>query len=296
MLENFVCPDKEVVLVEDCLKKCRMGERCLTLPTLKLISNEREWNGTASTTQLLNGTMLEYLKITQPYDVVPEERAFMLAGTLHHKALEEVAKELGLAAEIPLSVDRDIFDLIEVEEEGLVLTDYKLWGSYKVAKALGIVEVGKQPDPTGAVYKSTGKWGKKGDPKMIPIFDEIPELASNWEAEYQLNRYRVMLEDLGIKINRMQLQVTVRDGGLALAHQRGVFNKMRRIPVEFIDSHEVKDYFEYKAGCLNEALAEGWDTPCNNAECWDDVRCRSYCDVAQYCPKGQIVKSIEGGE
>jgi len=40
-LEGFYCPDKELITVQECLSKCRMGERCLTLPTLKLISQER---------------------------------------------------------------------------------------------------------------------------------------------------------------------------------------------------------------------------------------------------------------
>ena len=146
MLEKFQCPDKETILVSDCLKKCRMAERCMTLPTLTLISQERDWNGIASTTQLLNGTMLEYLKLTKPYTVDPDSRAFMLQGTKHHRALETVAKELGMASEIPLSVDRDIFDLIEVEGNEIVLTDYKLWGSYRVAKALGVTKVGTKPN------------------------------------------------------------------------------------------------------------------------------------------------------
>lgn len=115
-LEAFVCPDKETIMVSDCLKQCRMKERCLTTPYLVHISTERGWNGIPSTTQLLNGTMLEYLKLTKPYSVDPDSRAFMLYGTIHHQALEIVAKRLGLPAEIPLNVDRDIFDLIEPAE------------------------------------------------------------------------------------------------------------------------------------------------------------------------------------
>lgn len=146
MLEWFQCPDNKIIPIKDCLSKCRMDERCLTLPTLTIISTEREWKGVPSTTQLLNGTMMEFLKLTQPYTVNPDKRAFMLAGIRHHQQLELAAKELGLPAEIALSIDRDIFDLLELEDGHLVLTDYKLWGSYRVARALGIVEVGKQPD------------------------------------------------------------------------------------------------------------------------------------------------------
>ena len=113
MIEGFICPDSIKTKLEDCFSKCRMGERCLTLPTLKQMSMEREWNGVASTTQLLNGTMHEFLKLTKPYYCDPQGRIFMLEGSRHHAVLEDKAKELGLPSEIPLSVDRDIFDLLE---------------------------------------------------------------------------------------------------------------------------------------------------------------------------------------
>lgn len=116
MLQWFKCPDNTIVEVKSCLEKCSLKERCLTLPTLTLMAEERKWNGIPSTTQLLNGTMMEFLKLTQPYTVDPDKRAFMLAGTKHHASLEEVAKRLGLPSEIPLSIDRDIFDLLEPED------------------------------------------------------------------------------------------------------------------------------------------------------------------------------------
>lgn len=302
MLEQFKCPDGQIIEVSACLAKCRMAERCVTLPTLALISQEREWNGTASTTQLLNGTMYEYLKLTKPYCVDPDSRAFMLQGTKHHKGLEEVAKELGLASEIPLSVDRDIFDLLENEEIELdgetvntfVLTDYKLWGSFKVAKALGMTKMGKKPDPSGELYKTTGRWGKAGTPKMIDYFGIVEENKDLWEAEYQLNRYRIKLADLGIHIYRMQLQVTVRDGGLLIAHNRGLNRNIYKIPVKKLPDEDVIGFFKYKNDNLQYALKYGWSTPCTTPECWgDDVRCKRYCDVAKYCPKGSQLQGID---
>ena len=288
MLEWFQCPDKEIIPVKECLQHCRMEERCLTLPTLKLISTEREWDGKPSTTMLLNGTMLSFLKLTQPYVVDPDKMAFMLAGTKHHDALEQVAKELGLPAEIALNIDKDIFDLLEQDEDGgLVLTDYKNWGSYRVAKALGIVEVGKQPDPSGAIYKVSGKWGKAGTPKMVSVFQRMPQEADNWDAEYQLNRYRLMLEDNGIQVKRMQVQATVRDGGLAVANSRGITRNTYRIPIPKLDDTEVATYFSAKEAELLTALEQGsWSEPCNNRECWDGARCKGYCDVWMHCTKG----------
>jgi len=291
MLEWFKCPDGEITTVKDCLTKCRMGERCLTLPTL------REWNGVPSTTQLLNGTMYEFLKLTQPYVVDPDSRAFMLAGIKHHQELEIVAKRLGLPAEIPLSIDRDIFDLLEPEpDNSFAITDYKLWGSYRVAKALGIVEIGKKSDPTGAVYKVSGKWGKAGDPKMVPVFQSIPQEVDIFNEELQLNRYRIMLEELSIAVSRMQLQVTVRDGGLAVAHSRGVTRNIYKIPIQKLETEKVIEYFRTKEQDLSTALsANKWDIPCNDRECWEGARCKGYCEVARYCPKGILYQESTNG-
>jgi len=233
--------------------------------------------------------MLEFLKLTQPYAADPDKRAFMLAGTKHHEQLEVIAKELGLPSEVPLSIDRDIFDLLEPDEDGYTLTDYKLWGSYRVAKALGIVQVGKQPDPSGERYKSSGKWGKAGDPKMVPVFQQSVSEADNWESELQLNRYRIMLEELGLKVNTMQLQVTVRDGGLVVAHGRGIDRNTYKITIRRLDDNQVGEYFNRKQEALKLALAQGkWDIPCDDRESWEGARCKGYCEVARNCPKGLL--------
>ena len=274
-----------------------MAERCLTLPTLTLIGQEREWKGVASTTQLLNGTMMEFLKLTKEYTVDPDSRAFMLSGTQHHKGLEDIGRELGVASEVALSVDRDIFDLIEVENNEIILTDYKLWGSFRVAKAIGLSIVGKKPDPSGAVYKTTTKWGRAGEPKMVPIFQIIPENADMIETELQLNRYRVKLADLGVKVTRMQVQATVRDGGLAVAKGRGLDRNVYRIPVKELPNQFVTDYFANKNFCLMQALEQGaWSNPCTDQECWDGVRCAEYCDVRSYCPRGKMLDRLDSDE
>lgn len=298
MLLNFICPDKYEISTQSCLASCRMEHRCLTLPTLKMIATTREWSGEPSTTQCLNGTMEEYLKLTKPFSVVPESKAFMLAGTKHHKALEDVARELGLPAEIALNVDKDIFDLLEFEEDKLVMTDYKLWGSYKVAKVLGIVKVGTQPDPTGAVYKTNSRWGKAGEPKMVPVFARKPELEDNLETELQQNRYKLLLKKIGVDIHRMQLQVTVRDGGIALAYSRGVYQNIYLIPVKELEPDIVEGYFEMKKTALIGAMIHGWSTPCDSRECWEGRKCQAYCDVWHYCPRGvqehYEMKPLEG--
>lgn len=296
MLEWFKCPDKEVILVKECLSKCRLGERCLTLPTLTLIAEERKWEGIPSTTQLLNGTMMEFLKLTQPYVVDPDNRAFALLGTKHHTQLKEVAQALGLPAETPLTGDdRDIFDLLEPEDGSWTLTDYKTWGSYRVARALGLVAVGKKPDPSGEVYKTSGKWGKAGTPKMVTVFQQMPQEVDLFESELQLNRYRIMLEERGLKIGRMQLQITVRDGGLAVAKGRGIERNTCKITIKRLEDSDVFGYFQSKKKDLLLALEQGsWDEPCDNRENWDGARCKGYCEVAMYCVKGLLYQ--QGGD
>jgi len=296
MLTGFLCPDGEKTTLQDCFKACRLGDRCQEEPDLHMMSEEREWKGTASTTQLLNGTMLSFLKLTQPYWIDPDSRAFMLQGTRHHKELEIVARELGLATEIALNVDRDIFDLLVWQDKTLCLVDRKVWGSYHLATALGIVEVGKMPDPSGECYKSSGRWGKEGTPKMIPRFEQVPDKADNHETELQLNRYRILLkEKVGLNVGAMYLRVLVRDGGLYIAHNRGVYRNTYKVPIKFLPDTQVLDYFHFKADALKQALEEEhWEFPCSPEESWDGVRCKSYCEVWEYCPKGILIHGIGG--
>ena len=296
MLKRFICPDSVVTKVDSCLSGCRMDRRCLTLPSLRTISLEREWGGVPSTTQCLNGTMYEFLKLTKDFCVDPDSRMFMLQGTKHHAMLEDTAKALGVPSEVALSGDRDIFDCIEIEEEQIVITDYKLWGSFKLAKALGLEVIGKEPDPSGAVYKTNSRYGKIGEAKMVPIWGPNDSIADNLDAELQLNRYRVKLADLGVKVDRLQLQVTVRDGGLYIAHNRGVMRNAYILPIKILPDDDVLNFFKVKTDQLLMALKQGfWDTPCSEYESWDGIRCARFCDVAAHCPKGVYQQTVKEG-
>jgi len=234
--------------------------------------------------------MYSFLKLTQPYVIDPDDMAFALLGTKHHQQLGDIAKILNLPAEIPLTdEDRDIFDLLEPDNGGWTLTDYKTWGSYRVAKVLGIVDTGKKPDPSGEVYKRSGAWGKAGSPKMVTVFQQMLQEADNFDTELQLNRYRIMLEERGLQINTMQIQITVRDGGLAVARSRGIEKNMYMVPVERLDDDKVIGYFKHKADALKVALEKNeWNQPCDDRECWDGRRCEDWCEVWMYCSKGML--------
>ncbi len=290
MLEWFRCPDGEIIPVKECLSKCRTDERCQTIPYLHLAASEREWTGEASTTQLLNGTMYTFLKITLPYVIDPDDMAFAIHGTKSHAQLEEKAKELGLPSELSATQDgRNVIDLIESEDSVITLTDYKTWGSFRVAKCLGIVKTGEKPDPSGAVYQKSGKWGAAGTPKMVSVLQQMPQQADNHDAELQLNRYRIMAEKLGISINKMRVHIIVRDGGLVIARSRGIERNTYMVPVKRLDHDLVVNYFKVKQENLRQAIEQGtWDKPCDNRECWDGIRCRDYCEVAFGCAKGML--------
>ena len=109
-----------------------MGSQCLTLPTLVKVGTERVWTGEGSTTQLLNGTKYEFLKLTNDYCINPrKDKAFALLGTEHHDMLEHIAEGLGLPAELSLTGDgHNVFDVLELEGDAYVLTDYKTWGAF----------------------------------------------------------------------------------------------------------------------------------------------------------------------
>ena len=296
-LKYLVCQDGSKHEVDYCLHECK--DRCMTLPTLYEITKERVWTGEPSTTQLLNGIMLEFLKITRDYSIDPQNKAFALLGTRHHSQLDNRAKELNLLSEIALSPDgHNIFDLLEPEDGSWTLTDYKTWGSYRVARALGIVAV-KVSSPTGERYQKSGKWGQAGSLKQVMVYTSNPTQADVEELKLQLNRYRVMLEEKGLKIGKMQCQITVRDGGLAVARDRGITKNIYLIPVDRMENEEVRHYFYLKRKYLLDALTIHKDNPeylpipCNNKESWDGRRCKEYCEVFEFCPNGMLIAGVK---
>jgi len=293
MLKWFRCPNGEEIEVAQCLGSCPQGQRCLTLPTLVEVGRERKWTGEGSTTQLLNGTMYEYLKLTNDFTLNPrKDKAFALLGTHHHELLEKRAAELGLPSEISLTDDeRNVFDLLEYNDGEYTLTDYKTWGAFKVSRTLGFVCVHKE------VIHYTDKVGKKRQ-RTEKTFAEQPEKGDWFDVGMQLGRYKMLIVDkLDITIAHVKVQVTVRDGGLKTATQYGINENMYYRDVYWLpERDEIESYFFNKQYDLVAALGEGhgWDTVCSEHENWDGARCRGYCEVWMHCPKGKMEKQING--
>lgn len=291
-MTHFICPDGQRRPISECLQGCPRPEgECLALPYLIQIADRRPWTGKPSTTQLINGTRLAFLEITQNYAVDPFERAFAALGTRHHHRFKEIAKKLNVLSEEKLEGEvTGILDLLvpdrQVTYEAYRLYDYKTAGSFKVAKALGLVGR-KIPNLGGEVYKTSGKWGKAGDPKMVTVFDQDPKAVDMWDWELQNNNYRIMVEACGFPISEMFNQVTVRDGGTMVAQNRGIVKNIYLIPIKRLPDDEVKAYFRNKRLALLHFLSKQTvPPPCTAKESWDGRRCDGFCDLWEFCDVG----------
>ncbi len=266
MLTKFNCPDGQARLISECLNKCPLTiGRCLSLPTLHTIGQARMWKGNPSTTQCLNPTRIEYLQIKHDYAVDPFDQAFSLLGTRHHGTLEQVAKKIeGLESELNLKGEvSGIVDLIEPINSGdnYRLIDYKTFGSYSVAKHLGIKEHGE---------------------------NDIYKLA------LQMNNYRLMVQDLGFNITELKVQITVRDGNTRSARDNGINKNLYLLPVEILPDSDVKEYFLTKACKLCQAVDKN-ELPeyCGYEDSWGNKRCKGYCSVFMYCPEGSQINKVK---
>jgi len=272
-LTNFICPDGVEISTESCLKQCRMKERCATKPTLLAIKDrEFRWDGIPHITELLNGTRESFLKITKPYSVSSDSMAFALHGSVHHKLLEQTTTPDTIVVEVGFKNSlQGTADLLEYDNKSWTLTDYKTWGSYKLGMVLGIVKLGK---------------GKNAE------FRIVPGQRDTFDLDMQLNIYRIKLQQLGYTpIKKLQAQVTVRDGGLAIAASRGITRNIYIIPVKILDDDYVLEWFTEKATILIEAVdSNTLPMACNNHETWNLRKCKKYCNVWQDCPQGVMVR------
>lgn len=282
MIKYFKCPDGEIYEIKDCLSSCRMGKRCLSIPTLRLIAEQRSWTGKPSTTQLLKGTREAYLELVWD-DLVedPKDQLFRILGTKGHGLLEQYT--IDELAEIRLEDENTTgaFDLYDPESQ--TLYDYKTWGSFKVARALGIQMVDVE---TGEFYKTGAKKGQKKTKKEPRL--GAPDMK---DTELQINNYRLLLEAKGHPVKKMYVEAIVRDGGTYIATSRGIKENGYLIPVKRLNDNEVKEFFATKNNALLQALETKTIPPiCSVEERWEDRKCKDYCTVACHCDHGILVR------
>ena len=301
-LFHFECPDGEKIQAEECIKSCRMAERCMTRPSLyKLFKDsadreDSQWSEgqaghgefTPHVTDLVNtGTRAAYLKVMMPFTWKPVDLGDLMLGQAVHSELEELAKELGDPTEVDVkmfpqgeggqdmepdaigSVDylELIWDETHLQAE-YRLIDYKTYGIYLAQKLLGI-----------------GRVKIKGKTELV---DVDPDFSS---VELQMNTYRIMLEDYGYKIGEMVIQVMVKEGGWAFASS-GIESKIRMVVVPRLEDNYVRQYIHIKSQLLKEAVrTHTLPSVCSPEDRWNnDLKCKQYCEVWNYCSHGKFIR------
>ena len=238
-------------------------------------------------TELLCGIRETYLKKTTDYAVDPMQQLYAIHGSAVH-TINEGHTEGNMLSEERLAdnVTSGKFDLYGqiIDYSDKTLGDYKITSSYKLMKALGYYKVDV---PTGEVYK-TGL--KKGQPKTRKEWrtDGVRHIL-DWAI--QLNYYRILLEQRGFNVDRMEIQAMCRDYSLKVASERNITKPVYIIHINKISDYWVKLYMETKAKRLKDALAKGYlPKLCSAKERWQDRKCRDYCAVAENCPYGRMIK------
>ena len=286
---KFICPTGQKIEITKCLKKCPYSQRCMFLPTLRAVAASLNRNIQQPTvTELLAGTMETFLKRTTDYVVDPIKQLYALHGTAIHTINENHIDE-NMLSEQRLSDDitSGKFDLFgKILDKENTLGDYKITSSYKLMKALGYYKVDVS---TGEVYKTGTKKGQSKTRKEWRI-DGVKHLL-DWAI--QLNYYRILLEERGYTVNRMEIQAMCRDFNLRIAAERNIISPIYLIPINKISDRWVKLYMKTKAKRLQKALETGKTSNiCSSKERWQDRKCKDYCVVAENCPYGKQFKQV----
>jgi len=264
MLKRYICPDGKEIDVEKCLKKCRLKNRCLPYPYLKVVASNREYKGKVSVTQGLNGTRYNYFNIIKDIAERPHDYAFTTLGTNHHTLMEENVGEGFNGEWNQTEYYTGTPDYYDSNEK--ILWDFKTYKSFKIKKLLGIG------------FDDDGN----------EVIDE--NLAEREHEAMQLNAYRIMLEAKGIEIKKMMLCVTNKDYRKPYTPKkaetkRKVFpDKIVTVELPRIEDNIIMEFYKQKTEELNYALKhKKLPTICSDAERWNGLRCKSYCPHFKEC-------------
>ena len=283
---------------------------------LKVALAEREWNGTPSVTTC-NRCPREYIfKQIFPYAVDPESFAFAALGTMVHAILEDDDAAVFCEERMQFSMETKLsgmLDLAYVRNGKLCIDDYKTWGSYAVAKHMGMEEKTRPMldyDGKPVLYKNSrkGKW-TVGEARIEKYYVPNPEKAEKRDAEMQVNMYRIMLEYLikigtvkfpdiegPKKVSDMKVFCIVRDGNTAVAKSRGIMSQTYAIPMKILPDEEVLEYFGSRAKYIkeymdkyeydnSEVILENPPRMGTARETLNGYLCRVTCPVAHLCKR-----------
>ena len=282
---QFICPNRDKILIKQCLSTCPHCLRCMAKPTLETLARsvaDRDIGRKYSVTELIAGTREQYLKKTTDYAIDPQSHIFAMHGSAVHSICE---RSTGGTVLTELRLSNDLYSgQIDCYGDVLgngkkILMDYKVTSSYKAMIALGYY---REDVPTGEVYK-TGL--KKGQPKTKKVWrtDGVRQL---YEWAVQVNAYRLLLEEHNFPVDDMYIQMYVRDYSVRMASERNIDRPMYLLKINRVSDSWLYLYFAMKKAALDEALKNGV-TPgfCRHRENWNGRKCKDYCDVYEECRK-----------
>ena len=290
---QFICPNGDRVKIEECLKQCKQGQRCMFLPTLRAISKSLDRKiRQPSVTELIVGVRETYLKKVTEYAVDPFAVLYSLQGqaihSIHEKNSEGILSEVRLEDGIT-SGRLDLYGNLLDEGDG-ILGDLKVTNSYKLMRALGIYKVEVE---TGEIYKTGLKKGQMKTRKEFR-YDGVKDTL-DWAI--QLNYYRKLLEKEGYPVKRMVVQALCRDSNLKTAAERGITEKSYLIEINRISDCWLTKYFNKKSEMLQSAIETKQLPPiCTVRERWNDRKCLDYCAARENCPYAKRLISTKEKE
>lgn len=273
MLENFICPNGEITSVKDCFEHCQ--NRCLTMPTLIMASRTRKWDGkTFSVTQLLQPTLISYLKLTVPETMSPMNTLQAALGTSGH-ALLEGCMPRGYVGEFRMIDSNGKItgqpDCIDLKTQ--TLYDYKFVAAFSLAKMLGKKREGYFYEIKRGAKKGQTEWRYRWIDGGKPDYHNY---------DWQLNMYRILLKQNNIDIKHMVIQATAKESERQLL-DLGLDRRSYLIDIPFYPDNDVLEKFNLAYDRLYDAVSTNtMPSPCDDT--WNGKRCESYCSVNEHCP------------
>ena len=270
----FKCPDGQKIEITECYKHCRMAERCMVLPVLKSVGKTRPWYGKPSVTQLLKDTRQTYLEIKNDYAIDPQKSIASMIGTNSHSLMEGNVPN-GFLSEVRLEDDitSGQFDAYDMKNKTLI--DFKFFGAYRIAMALG----------KRARWVNKGVYvrgAKKGQPKWEQVYQD-GGVRDVLEISKQLSYYKYLMKQHGLEVNEIKVQMLIRGGLDKVAKSYGLDRMSYIIRLNGISERWIRLYMKAKYDRLMKAL-ETDELPPLCKDRWNDLRCKDYCSVNEFCP------------
>lgn len=273
MIKYFRCPDGSTVPVSQCLSGC--DHRCMLPSTLRFAAKERKWDGkTFSVTQLIQPTLLSYLKLTCPETISPMDTLQAGLGTAGH-SLMEACLPWNCVGEFRMvdTTGRITGQPDYVDLRNRILGDYKFVSAYSLAMMLGYERKGYYHEFKRGKRKGQKEWRYKLVPGGKPDYHGY---------NLQQNMYRILLKQNGIQIDKMYLQAMAKEPDNQLK-QLGLDRRAYLIEMPRYDDDEVLQKFYDSYDRLMTAI-QTKTMPPKCEETWDGRRCESYCSVKDHCP------------